>query len=337
MEMNKEVVLLVVAGLLQLILAVLMVLWLSQYIYTISMGYWAYFTFVLMILIFSSIAYGKSSKPIAVLYVLVTIFSFGTFIACCAILAVRNTRGLGFEVKLIFSLVTAVLSALFANLLRKDTSTAVEEKALEAKGATDLEAGERTYLDKGCSCCFTFCSVFLVAQIIAAASHTMIHASEIAEFYPGDEALTEVNGHLLFARCSGTGSPPVVFFHGLNGNSLDFTWYVTMLHILREDIKRYIVRRVQREVSKVTKTCSFDRPGYGQSREFGKGDRTSAQHAIEAEALLQDNGITGDFIAVGHSYAGFNMRTYNRDYPGRMQGIVFVDTGKLYSIELCFV
>ena len=84
---------------------------------------------------------------------------------------------------------------------------------------------------------------------------------------------------------------------------------------------------MQREVSKVTKTCSFDRPGYGQSRQFGLGDRTSAQHAIEAEALLQDNGITGDFIAVGHSYAGFNMRTYHRDFPGRIQGMVLVDTG----------
>ena len=61
-------------------------------------------------------------------------------------------------------------------------------------------------------CCFN-----CFAMVVAAASHTTPDASKILEFFPGLDALTEVDGHYIYARCSGTGSPAVVFRMGSTG------------------------------------------------------------------------------------------------------------------------
>ena len=211
----------------ELLLLVLISLWLSQTIYTISMGYWAFFTLILFALIASANAFDRTSKPLAVLYCILAVFSFGTFAACCSILTVPNTIGLGFEVKLFFSSVVTVQCVVFAYVLAKGKGGTREMKALAAdKGDSASVEGDGVCIRvlRGCNICFSVCSVFIFAMVVAAACHTMLHASEIHEFFPGMDSLTEINGHLVYARCSGTGSPPVVFFHGLNGNSLDFTW-----------------------------------------------------------------------------------------------------------------
>ena len=215
----------------ELLLLILIAVWLSQAIYTISMGYWAFFTFVLLALITSAVAFDRTSKPLAVLYGILTVFAFGTFAACCAILTVPNTRGLGFEVKLFFSMVVTVQCLVFTYILWQGDSESDESKVLmpqekdsDAAAEEEGKCMQRLRNSTASKCCFNCCSVLLFAMIVAAGSHTMLHASEILEFFPGLDALTEVDGHYIYARCSGTGSPPVVFFHGLNGNSLDFTW-----------------------------------------------------------------------------------------------------------------
>ena len=89
-------------------------------------------------------------------------------------------------------------------------------------------------------------------------------------------------------------------------------------------------------MEKTTRVCSFDRAGLGQSQELPVLPRTSEQHALELDRLLTGLNVTGDFIAVGHSYAGFNMRTFNRDFPRRIKGMVMIDTGKYIAKPIRF-
>jgi len=101
------------------------------------------------------------------------------------------------------------------------------------------------------------------------------------------------------------GVPLVFFDHGLGGNSLDFSW-------------------VQRNISTMTKTCSFDRAGYGNSAEAGQLPRQSSQIASETKILMDALGFD-HVVYVGHSFAGFNSRILNSISPGVIRGIVYID------------
>jgi pimeloyl-ACP methyl ester carboxylesterase len=147
-----------------------------------------------------------------------------------------------------------------------------------------------------------------MAVVITAALNQIMLCVEQYEFYPGDDAFVEVDGHLIATRCYGEERPgvPVVFFeHGLGGNSLDWAW-------------------VQPEVAKVTKTCSYDRAGYGRSMERGKGERTHATVAGETKQVLDALKIT-QAVFVGHSMAGGNLRALEAKHPELFLGAVFAD------------
>src|SRR5262249_12925925 len=55
-----------------------------------------------------------------------------------------------------------------------------------------------------------------------------------------------VEGRKVPIHCTGVGSPPGLLEGGLGGSSLNWAW-------------------VQRDVPKVSRVCSYDRPGYGWS------------------------------------------------------------------------
>jgi len=100
--------------------------------------------------------------------------------------------------------------------------------------------------------------------------------------------------------------PTVLLFHGLGGQALDFGW-------------------IQPEIAKHTKTCSFDRAGYGFSDESTK-PRVSSVMALELDILLEKANLTNDeFILVGHSMAGFNMRVFYKHTKVKVLGIVCID------------
>jgi pimeloyl-ACP methyl ester carboxylesterase len=82
--------------------------------------------------------------------------------------------------------------------------------------------------------------------------------------------------------------------------------------------------KVQPEVAKFTRVCSYDRAGYGWS-DPGLEPRTSLQIAKELKALLDAAGEHGPYVLVGHSFGGFNVRVFTRQYPSDVAGIVLVD------------
>ena len=118
--------------------------------------------------------------------------------------------------------------------------------------------------------------------------------------------LVGVGIHRLHVHCTGRGSPSVVFESGLGGTSLDWA-------------------KVQPEVSRFTRACSYDRAGYGWS-ERGPEPRHAGRIAQELDRLLAHADIPPPWVLVGHSFGGLAVRLLAARKERRaMAGLVLVD------------
>jgi pimeloyl-ACP methyl ester carboxylesterase len=128
---------------------------------------------------------------------------------------------------------------------------------------------------------------------------------------PGDDIYTRP-GRLVQAKetrlnlyCTGSGSPTVVFDSGWE----DWAPVWTI---------------VQPQVSRWTRACSYDRAGAGFS-DAGLLPRTSVRIADELHSALQNAGIKGPYILVGHAFGGDNVRTFAERYMPETAGLVLVE------------
>lgn len=114
-------------------------------------------------------------------------------------------------------------------------------------------------------------------------------------------------GRRLNAFCIGEGAPTVVFEQGGEGNIGNW-------------------KRVQPAVSALTRTCFYDRAGFGYS---DPSDRpvTALNVTDDLRLLLRVEGIEGPVILVGHSVGGFYATVYADRFPGDVAGLVLVDPG----------
>ena len=142
-----------------------------------------------------------------------------------------------------------------------------------------------------------------VVALAGFASGVPAVASE-AESPPG--MLVGVGLHRLHIHCTGRGSPSVIFESGLGGTSLDWV-------------------RVQPEVSRFTRACSYDRAGYGWS-ERGPEPRHADRIARELDRLLVHANVPPPYLLVGHSFGGLAVRLFvARKEPRAVAGLVLVD------------
>jgi pimeloyl-ACP methyl ester carboxylesterase len=117
--------------------------------------------------------------------------------------------------------------------------------------------------------------------------------------------LVSVNGTRLNLYCMGSGSPTVVFDSGWEDWAPAWS-------------------KVQPEVAKWTRACSYDRAGAGFS-DPGPMPRTSVRIARELRTALHHAGIAGPYILVGHAFGGDNVRTLANLYMREVAGLVLVD------------
>lgn len=117
--------------------------------------------------------------------------------------------------------------------------------------------------------------------------------------------LVDVGGYTLYVNCIGAGSPTIIMDAGLTDTSA--TWDAVVA-----------------DVGQLSRTCVYDRAGLGQS-EKGPKPRTSRQIVTELHALLQNGGIPGPYILVGHSFGGLNVRLYADQYAADIAGMVLID------------
>jgi hypothetical protein len=83
--------------------------------------------------------------------------------------------------------------------------------------------------------------------------------------------------------------------------------------------------KVQPEIAKWTRACSYDRAGTGFS-EPGPMPRTSVHIAEELRTALHFAGIGGPYILVGSAFGGDNVRTFADLYMDEVAGLVLVDS-----------
>ena len=125
--------------------------------------------------------------------------------------------------------------------------------------------------------------------------------------------LASVGRHRLHYRCSGTGTPAVVFDAGIAASSL--TW-----------------SRVQPAIAAHTRAFSYDRAGLAWS-ESTSIPRSMATLVSELRLLLQNASVPPPYVLVGHSFGGLVIRAFARAHPDEIAGLVFVDP--LHPEEWC--
>lgn len=152
-----------------------------------------------------------------------------------------------------------------------------------------------------------FVNLLLLGLALAAAGFLYENISEARDrrFNPPDGKLVEAGGRKMHIDCTGDGSPTVILDSGLGDTYL--SW-----------------RKVQPEIAKFTRVCSYDRAGLGYSDPSSQ-PRTSRVIAAELHALLQAASIPPPYVIVGHSMGGYDVRVYTSLYRNEIAGMVLVD------------
>jgi pimeloyl-ACP methyl ester carboxylesterase len=113
------------------------------------------------------------------------------------------------------------------------------------------------------------------------------------------------DGRHINLRCAGRGSPTVILEAGYGANAS--AW-----------------GRVQPALSRSTRVCAYDRAGYGFS-DPGPLPRDGAAAARDLDQALEQAGVEGPYIVVGHSAGGLYGRLFAARRPGEVAGLVLLD------------
>lgn len=141
--------------------------------------------------------------------------------------------------------------------------------------------------------------------VVAGATSNALSLKYYREMSGVPGKLYNVDNHSMHLYCTGQGSPTIVLDSGLGD---DFT----------------IWAKVQPELSKVTRVCSYDRAGFGWSQ-TRPGRRDADTISAQLHDLVSVAGVERPFILMGHSIAGLYLRSYAGHYLSDLAGLVFVD------------
>lgn len=146
---------------------------------------------------------------------------------------------------------------------------------------------------------------FLLILVVAGFLYENTSEARDRRFNPMQGRLVDVDGRNMHIHCTGDGSPTVILDSGLGDSYL--SW-----------------RKVQPEIAKFTRVCSYDRAGLGFSDPSSQ-PRTSKVIAGELHGLLQAASVPPPYIIVGHSMGGYDVRVYASMYRSDIVGMVLVD------------
>ena len=105
--------------------------------------------------------------------------------------------------------------------------------------------------------------------------------------------------------CTGSGGP-TVFLDG-GWESTTASW-----------------RKVQPELARTMRVCSYDRAGYGFS-DIGSMPRTADALARDLDAVINASGEKGPYIVVAHSMGSFPARLYATRHPQDVAALILLD------------
>ena len=113
-------------------------------------------------------------------------------------------------------------------------------------------------------------------------------------------------GRSLLLHCVGSGSPTVVLEAGFGGDASQW-------------------RDVQPGIGHATRTCAYDRAGFGFSA-APSGVRDARDEITDLRRLLARARIDPPYVVVGHSYGGVLARVFAHLHPTETAGLVLIDT-----------
>jgi pimeloyl-ACP methyl ester carboxylesterase len=117
--------------------------------------------------------------------------------------------------------------------------------------------------------------------------------------------MTDVGDHRLYLECTGSGSPTVVLQAGLGAASSSWAG-------------------ITPNVAASTTVCAYDRAGHEHSEAAPSGQDGIAL-AADLHTLLNEAGVAGPYVLVGHSSGGPYVRVFADRYPGEVAGMVLID------------
>jgi pimeloyl-ACP methyl ester carboxylesterase len=148
--------------------------------------------------------------------------------------------------------------------------------------------------------------VFALLLVLAGFLYENVSEARDLRFNPMPGQRIDVGGFKMHIHCTGQGSPTVMLESGLGDT------YVSW-------------RKVQPQIAKFARVCSYDRAGLGFS-DSSSQPRTSKVMAEELHTLLGAAKIAPPYVLVGHSMGGFNVRLFAGLYRNEVAGVVLVDS-----------
>jgi pimeloyl-ACP methyl ester carboxylesterase len=122
-----------------------------------------------------------------------------------------------------------------------------------------------------------------------------------------------VEGRQMHIQCSGAGSPAIVMEAAASA-----PWSLW--------------RKVQPELSQITRVCSYDRAGHGWS-EPRNGPRDAETIVRELHTLLDQAGVKRPFVLAGHSAGGLYVREYAREFPADIAAVALIEASSPRQID----
>ena len=149
--------------------------------------------------------------------------------------------------------------------------------------------------------------VFLLLGLAAiGAIYQAIASARDAKLYKPVNQMVDVNGIQMRLDCRGSGSPTVVLEAGASIFSI--AW-----------------GRIQYDVAKFARVCSYDRAGLGWSDSV-RETQSPQQVAEMLHTLLANGGEKPPYLMVGHSLGGIYVRAFAALYLQDVAGMVLVDS-----------
>jgi pimeloyl-ACP methyl ester carboxylesterase len=124
------------------------------------------------------------------------------------------------------------------------------------------------------------------------------------------EGRFDVGGHSLFLRCRGTGSPTVIYLHGIAQDAYD----QGLEHA--DPIAPFLDEQVR--------FCQYDRANVGQSDQV-EGKQTAIDAVHDLYALIAKAGIPGPYVILGASFGGLVGYEFVVTHPRDIVGMVVLD------------
>lgn len=135
---------------------------------------------------------------------------------------------------------------------------------------------------------------------------TLLLAAPSCATAPRDLRFADIDGHRIAYRVLGAGEPTIIMMSGLGDGMATF-------------------HDIAPELATNATVILYDRAGYGGS-DATTGPRDAVAAERELSAVLEQSGVSGPYVLVGHSLGGLYAEYFAAQHPDQTLGIVLEES-----------